>query len=140
MIRVEHLCDRPMIRKLCGGERAPFCAETVGFAFWKTIRTGEIFAALPCEQAMAVIAHEIGHIVHWHIEKRMLWLVTGRAFFDTAGFLALCEAQEMEADAYAAAKGHGPALLALLARMPDNKIDGYPTPKERIERLKCLVS
>lgn len=133
-------CDRPMIRKLFGGGPAPFYAETVGFAFWKTVRTGEHFHELPHEEAHAIMLHELGHIKHWHIEKRVWWLLTLRAFFQPDKFLAMCEAQEFEADDYAAARGAGSALAAFLARLPDTKIDGYPEKQKRIERLTWQAS
>lgn len=128
-------CDRPMIRKLCGEGPLSFYAETVGFAFWKTIRTGEAFETLSPEEAHAVITHEEGHIRYWHIEKRMLWVLSGRAFFNPEGFFALCATQELEADDYAAKRGHGAALAAFLAKLPDTPKDGYPSNKERIARL-----
>jgi Zn-dependent protease with chaperone function len=122
-----------MIRKLCGEGPLSFYAETVGFAFWKTIRTGKAFESLSPEEAHAVIAHEEGHIVHWHIEKRILRLLI--AVFRPQRFYDLCAAQEFEADDYAKARGYGPALAAFLARLPDAPQDGYPTTQERIARL-----
>lgn len=128
-------CDRPMIRELCGHGPLSFYAETVGFAFWKTIRTGTAFERLPVDQALAVVKHEEGHIRHWHIEKRLLWVLSGRAFLQPERFFAMCAAQEMEADDYACVRGFGEPLAEFLATLPDAPQDGYPPVQDRIARL-----
>lgn len=134
MIKISR-SDRPMIRQLCGDGPLSFYAETVGFAFWKHIRTGAAFDELPELEAHAIVMHEAGHIRHWHIERRLLWILSGRVLWNPEGFFAACARQELEADDYAAAHGYGLALASFLSKLPDTPQDGYPPVHERIARL-----
>jgi Zn-dependent protease with chaperone function len=103
---------------------------------WGSIQFGEAFDKLtPLEQA-AVIAHERGHIVHRHAIKRLLWVLTLRAVFQTEKFFEMCEKQEMEADRYAVSRGHRAGLISFLFRSNLHvKSAGYPTHKQRIEAI-----
>lgn len=128
-------CDRPMMHHLRGEGPLSFYAETAGFLFWKHIRTGAALESLPEDEAHAIVMHEIGHIRHWHVEKRLIWILSGRALWNPEAFFALCARQELEADDYAAAHGYGLALASFLSKLPDALQDGYPPVHERIARL-----
>lgn len=103
---------------------------------WRTIQLGERFYDLTEREQRAVLAHEEGHIKHWHAWKRLAWILSGLAFLKTEKFFEMCEAQEMEADRYAARKGHTAGLLSfLLKHDPYEKLEGYPTIKQRIKAI-----
>lgn len=103
---------------------------------WFTIRKGEDFWLLTKAEQQAVLAHERGHIYHWHAWKRIWWIITLRALRRHEDFLKMCEAQEFEADRYAADHGHAVGLMTVLLRNPSGvKSPGYPSPAERIGEL-----
>jgi Peptidase family M48 len=103
---------------------------------WGTIQLGEEFTLLSEREQAAVLAHEHGHIHHRHALKRLWWMLTFRACFNWKGFLAMCEAQELEADSYAVECGHAPGLIQfLLNSAPRTKVDGYPTIHERLGNI-----
>lgn len=103
---------------------------------WGTIQFGEGFYLLTELEQRAVIAHEKGHIHHGHALKRLWWVITLRAALNWEGFLAMCEAQELEADQYALDHGHFAGLYYFLYRQSrDVKYPGYPSIKERLEAL-----
>jgi hypothetical protein len=111
----------------------PFVARSTP---WGTIQKGDLFARLTPLEQQAVIAHEEGHIKFHHARTRLWWVLTGRAFFQTERFFALCEEQELEADRYAAWHGHAAGLLSFLFRQSLHvKSDGYPTVKQRMEAI-----
>jgi Zn-dependent protease with chaperone function len=96
---------------------------------WGTIQIGDDFYLLTEQEQCAVLSHEQGHIYHRHAWKRLARLLT----FRWNGFYAMCEAQEREADRYAAERGHAAGLISFLLRSPlDAKSDGYPTHRQRI--------
>lgn len=100
---------------------------------WGTIQTGDGFRLLSEEQRAAVLAHERGHIRHRHAWKRLWWLVS----VQWKGFFERCEAQELEADHYAAQCGHREGLVSFLTRWSQPiKSDGYPTVEQRLENLR----
>ena len=103
---------------------------------WGSIQFGAQFDNLtPAEQA-AIVAHERGHIAHRHALKRLLWLVTLRAVFQSDKFFAMCEKQELEADWYAVVRGHRYGLVSFLLRSNLHvKSAGYPTHQQRIEAI-----
>ena len=104
---------------------------------WGTIQTGALFERLTEREQRAVLAHEQGHIHHRHAWKRLGWMVTLRALVNWNGFLAMCEQQELEADRYAAERGHTAGLVSFLFRCGHHvKSDGYPTPRQRLEALR----
>lgn len=144
-------------------------AAVVGFGRNRRILATEtLLRGLTAEQAAAVVAHELGHVRGVHHE---LWLLgqgaAGLAFFAAwggGGFLswwpltaplwlwalrypaaALRRRWEFAADAFAAARGHGPALaqaLAALERLngrsaakPASRLDRHPAVAARIARL-----
>jgi hypothetical protein len=103
---------------------------------WGTIRLGDDFYRLSDLEQRAVIAHEEGHIHHRHALKRIKWILTFRAFRRPDEYFAMCEAQELEADRYAVARGHAAGLISFLFRANLHvKSDGYPTHKQRIEAI-----
>lgn len=103
---------------------------------WHTVQTGELFRGLSPMEQRAVIAHERGHLRHWHAEKRLIWVLTGRALFDWPGFLAMCERQELEADQHAVDRGHAAGLRVFLIRNGRaGRALGYPCLSKRLEAL-----
>jgi hypothetical protein len=103
---------------------------------WGTIQFGDEFYRLTELEQCAIVAHEQGHIYYRHAWKRLKWMLTLRAFFQWDAFLAMCAAQELEADRYAADRGFAPGLISFLMRGdPHVKSDGYPTHKQRIEAI-----
>lgn len=103
---------------------------------WGTIQLGNEFFKLPLLEQLAVYAHEQGHLHHWHAWKR-LWKILTLGFLDWEACMAWSAGQELEADRYAAERGHGPGLVSFLLRLePDVESEGYPTPRQRIEALR----
>src|SRR5882672_10222466 len=103
---------------------------------WGTIQYGESFFLLSEREKRAVIAHERGHIHHKHAWIRFKWILTFREIRDWKGFLAMCEAQELEADRYAIDRGHTAGLISFLLRLSlHTKSDGYPTVRQRLEAI-----
>jgi hypothetical protein len=82
-------------------------------------------AIAPAELA-AVVAHERGHRRHMHTWSNLAL----RCVFLTADPVRR-RRQEHEADDYAAARGHGPALAAAL-----RKLSAHPDDLARAERLE----
>ena len=86
-------------------------AYTKGLWPWGRIYVGPSFVSLPdCEQ-MAVLLHEVGHRVLWHIERRLLHRLIFGACTD------YLQRQELEADAYVARRGYGADLARVLRRI-----------------------
>ncbi len=99
---------------------------------WGTIQLGHDFYRLTPREQAAVLAHEQGHIHHRHALKRLWWL----ASFQWRGFFQRCEVQELEADRYAADRGHAPGLISFLFRQQMHvKLTGYPAARRRIEAI-----
>jgi Zn-dependent protease with chaperone function len=99
---------------------------------WGTIQFGDEFYRLTELEQCAIVAHEQGHIYHRHAWKRLARLAT----FRWKDFFEFCEAQELEADRYAADLGHAAGLISFLFRSNLHvKSDGYPTHKQRIEAI-----
>ena len=103
---------------------------------WGTVQLGEGFYKLTPHEQEAVLAHERGHIAHRHAWERLWWIVTLRAIRKPEAYWAMCEAQELEADRYAAAQGHAAGMVSFLFRLSWHvKSDGYPTVRRRIEAI-----
>jgi Zn-dependent protease with chaperone function len=106
---------------------------------WFTIQTGKEFGLLSRMEQDAILAHERGHLVHFHAWKRILWIVSLMAFFRTADYFALCRKQELEADQYAVKKGHRHGLMMFLIALDKtnakHQTASHPTLKERIRVL-----
>jgi Zn-dependent protease with chaperone function len=137
---------------------AKHCAEARGYLRWKYISVGSRWFELTGAEAFAALAHEVGHCRGWHAEIRLGMFVAAALpalYFlpwpVTAGLLAsavlfecaaeISKRQELQADAFAADRGHGPHIVAFLERcrkIPVEHDPGsfYPTLLERIEKLK----
>ena len=74
--------------------------------------------ALTRDELAAVISHERGHQAHRHALKNL-----ARSCCFISRSEALAHAQEFEADDYAAARGHGPALASALRRLSVHPFD-----------------
>ena len=98
--------------------------------------TGKRFHHCQEDEKHAIIAHEMGHIFHRHALKRILRLI----FMKWDGLAEYCKRQELEADMYAASKGHGRAMVNFLARQKNHSSPLHPTPRERIENLNRVVN
>ena len=72
------------------------------------------------EEMEAMLCHERGHIDHRHAIKNLFLscLLIPRS-------RVLYERQEFEADDYAAARGHGPALASAIRKLSSNAFDHY---------------
>jgi hypothetical protein len=83
-------------------------ARSASFFWWKRVYVGAWFWLLAPETRAAVLAHESYHCHQHHTEWRILALLFP--------FIIprLCRRQELEADAFAASFGHGPALYEFL--------------------------
>jgi Zn-dependent protease with chaperone function len=72
------------------------------------------------EEMDAMLCHERGHIAHRHSIQNLflscLLIPRSRKRF---------EAQELEADDYAASRGHGPALASSLRKLSSNDFDWF---------------
>jgi len=102
---------------------------------WNTVQFGDAYWKLEPFERQAVLAHEMGHIVHCHAIKRILWFVSLRMFFNRAGYWNTCQAQELQADEYAMWLGCAEGLKSVLRKTPGGGL-GYPTRGERIRRLE----
>ncbi|HDR9098882.1 TPA: M48 family metalloprotease [Burkholderia vietnamiensis] len=103
---------------------------------WHTVQTGDLMGHLTSSEQAAVIAHERGHLAHWHAEKRLMWFLTLAVFWNWHGFLRMCERQELEADRYAISCGHGRGLrMFLIKHGSRRKHLGYPCLHKRLEAL-----
>lgn len=117
--------------------KKPFYARSTP---WGTIQIGDRFKELSEKEQAAVLAHEHGHIHHRHALRRLGWILTLRAFRKPDEFFALCEAQELEADRYAAKAGHSVGLIAFLLRRKSRvKSPGYPTAFDRVEAVRNCI-
>lgn len=96
---------------------------TNGFA---TVFPQRIRDLLTPEQQAAIQAHEDGHRHHRHALKNL-----ARACFFVRRSAGLYVRQELEADDYAALRGHGPALASALRVLSANEFD-----RQRAERLE----
>lgn len=103
---------------------------------WHTLQIGDLIGHLTPAERAAVIAHERGHLARWHAERRLLWFLTLRVFWDWHGFLTMCEQQELEADQYAVSHGHGRGLRMFLVKHGHRRKQlGYPCLHQRLEAL-----
>ncbi len=107
----------------------PYIARST---LWGTVQCGAVFYSLPERERAAVMAHEHGHLRHFHAWKRLWAIVSGKT---TEQYYAMCREQEHEADAYAAKRGHGAGMISLLLRIRDRESDLHPSYKQRIDRI-----
>ena len=100
------------------------------------IITGKWFQRLSDVEKEAAIAHEEGHIRHWHALKRIWWVMS----FQWRGIEQRCREQEHEADAYAVECGCAAGLISLLIRLRDIKGPLHPSRDERIAHIRRSLS
>lgn len=79
-----------------------------------------VSARLTAEQQAAFVAHERGHMAHGHALKNLL-----RACLFLRRPTHMAMLQEIQADDYAAARGHGPALASGLRAIGTEAFDFY---------------
>lgn len=72
------------------------------------------------EQQAAILAHEEGHKAHRHALKNLL-----RTFFFLRRSPKMAMVQEIEADQYAADRGHAEALATALRKLSGDAFDWY---------------
>jgi Zn-dependent protease with chaperone function len=99
--------------------------------FWiKRVTVGKRFNKLTFEGRNAVFAHEQGHVELHHTEKGLLCLL-----LTPWRFFKVCRKQELEADLYAASRGHALGLIDLL-RYEQDATWSHPSHAERRKHLK----
>lgn len=98
---------------LIAGERAGVFTNGL-----QIVVPASVAQALDAGQLAAVIAHERGHQAARHPLKNLL-----RSCCFIRRSDALAQAQEFEADDYAAAHGHGPALASALRQLSAHPFD-----------------
>lgn len=86
----------------------------------QTIFPDHIRARLTEEEQAAILAHEEGHKAHRHALKNLL-----RSFFFLSRPSRVALMQEIEADQYAAARGHAKALASALRKLSVSAFDHY---------------
>lgn len=89
---------------------------------------GCIKSRLTEDEVAAILAHERGHIVHEHTLKNMARRCLLMPRSEREAFR-----QELEADDFAAARGHGPALASALRKLSTEPRDLYRA--QRLSRL-----
>lgn len=101
----------------------------------KRIVVGLRWYELPVEERLAVLYHEVGHVVHHHLLKRalMLPLLLVAPEFVTRW----ARAQELEADRFAARHGFAAPLTAYFARNRAPAAGFHPSSEER---MQCLAA
>lgn len=106
----------------------PLC-WAFSFLWVKRIYIGPRFDAFPEDVKAALLAHEEGHVVNHHSEIRLLCMIFCPWWMDR-----LARWQEMQADLYAASKGHADGLYKFLNR---SRRCGtfYPTDLQRRRNL-----
>ena len=119
-------------------EDFPGVAESRGIWPFKRIVVGARFFHMHGSTQRAVLLHEAGHCKLFHMERRILALP---ALFLNPGFANdLCVRQELQADKFAADKGFGVELLALIRRMEGDHGRFYPSRERRIAQLEALTA
>ena len=108
-----------------------FVARSFSFLWFKRTYVGAKFHKLPADQAMAVLAHEEGHCELHHTERRLA------ALLFPFMLQKMCHRHEMEADKYAAMRGHADGLIRFIRRC--NQGPYHPNNEARIEALKKFV-
>lgn len=109
------------------------CAFAVGIGRWKRIVTSEDFANLRLRERQAILAHEEGHHRLKHVRSRLLMLLQG-GLFQPKRTSRRFQEQELEADLYAARRGHAWGLQTFLLKQRCT-----PDVAERIQQLRKYV-
>lgn len=106
-------------------------AYVTGILWWKKLYIHTKFTKLSKEMQCAVIAHELGHIKHFHTEQRILCIL-----FLPFLYVKLCRWQEFQADSFAASLGFADPLRYLLCSLKDVGGLVHPTHRERVKNLE----
>lgn len=99
--------------------------------FWiKRVVIGSLFWKLPFHIRNAVMAHEEGHAEMHHTEWRVVCLL-----FAPWMIFDVCKQHELDADLFAASRGHGAALIEFLKFDKDCGLF-HPSHAERRQHLE----
>lgn len=133
-------------------------AETRGLLGWKRVVVGPAFTRLTPRERQAVLLHEAGHAKLWHAEKRVLpmaWAILTHpvlvwhivmamdaalaqvrftAFLEDSGMSEFAQAQEYQADRFAAECGYGADLSQVFLRFGSGGVL-HPSLQSRLIRL-----
>ena len=105
-----------------------------GIFRWKKIFVGPAFMRFPPREQAALLIHEVGHCKMFHLEKRILAALA--LVFWPPALVRLCNAQEFQADLFAAHCGYGRDLANAFLRVQSAEpIPLHPPIAERIARL-----
>jgi hypothetical protein len=104
--------------------------DSRGIWRWKEIVVGPDFFRFPPAEQQALLLHEAGHCLRFHVERRILAILTRP--WAVAG---LCRAQEYEADNFVRSAGRGLALASAFSRLRSAPGPFHPPLSERISRL-----
>jgi len=85
----------------------PTCAAS--FFWWRRIFIGTDYANIPPSQRVAVVSHEVGHVVGRHTELKLLCLL-----LCPLAYIFLCWWCEIQADRHSVRCGNGRRLLEFL--------------------------
>lgn len=137
-------------------EHSARVARAIGLWPRKRIVVGPDWSKLPEPERVAVLYHEAGHCRAFHLEKRIValalaavpamalvsWTIIAAVIlslmaWELAAWLA--RQGELEADRFAAARGHGQALARFLSRATNHGAsEFYPSHAERIAALASI--
>jgi Zn-dependent protease with chaperone function len=92
-------------------------ASTTGILWWKRLNLSSAFFRQPDRTKEAILAHEVCHMMQFHLEQRLLCIVL-------CPFLLfkLCRQQEIWADNFAARLGFAKELIAFLSSEYDGDL------------------
>lgn len=110
---------------------ADLYAEAHGVWKWKWIEVGDPWFRLSGAQQQAVLLHEVGHLRHFHLEKRLALL----PIFWSGIARRVAQQQEMQADEFAAQHGYGLALGMFLGQNHRGDGEFYPRIQERLTNI-----
>jgi Zn-dependent protease with chaperone function len=110
-----------------------FISESRGLWPFKRIVVGPGIRAFAEREQQAILLHEVGHCKMFHLEKRILRVLT--AFFRPSVIIAYCHAQEFSADEFVAHCGYGLELARAFTRLTQTAGVWHPRSEDRIARL-----
>ncbi len=90
-------------------------SDSRGLFRWKKIFIGPTLRSFPPREQQAMLIHEVGHCKLRHLERRLLAAVV--LIFWPPALARYCQAQEYQADRFAAHCGYGPALARAFLRL-----------------------
>lgn len=110
-------------------------AEARGLFRWRYIAVGTAWFWLQADEQEAVLLHEVGHLHHHHLAKRIAVL----PFFWTDYARRMGKRQEHEADAYAWHHGAGAGMHRFIERSGTRGGEFHPTAADRLARLREIA-